>query len=465
LRLQQRQAQDHSGFLRWAPLGDSPGMMSIIPAVPRPRHAYDHRLREHVVRSGPTSLGHRLAIPRSTIWTWRRRGLRPVVTIEPLDQDRQHLLESIAKLERRARVLAAVVRLLLAIVRLSGFSLAGRRLPDGAAKADILRTIESAQPFLPLALVLRVLRLERARYHAWRHAAVACALADRPSCPRTNPGQLTAGEVATIKSMVLAPEHRHMPLRTLALLAQRVGKVFASVTTWAKLVREHGWRRPRRRLYPPKPTVGVRATQPNVAWHVDTTIIKLLDGTRAYVHAVVDNFSRKILAWTVAAHLEPTTTCQVLLAAGKHLVSAGRPLLYADSGIENINDAVDATLFSACLERVLTQVEIAFSSSMIEAFWRSLKHQWLYLNSLDSIERLRALVEFYVEQHNTQMPHAAFSGQTPDEMYFGTATNLPAELAAARDLARAARLAANRGLLCDRCLGKQVTPPESEIPP
>jgi putative transposase len=43
--------------------------------------------------------------------------------------------------------------------------------------------------------------------------------------------------------MVLAPEYRHMPLRTLALYAQRVGKVFASVTTWAKLVRERGWRR------------------------------------------------------------------------------------------------------------------------------------------------------------------------------------------------------------------------------
>jgi putative transposase len=265
--------------------------------------------------------------------------------------------------------------------------------------------------------------------------------------------------------MVLAPEHRHMPLRTLALYAQRVGNVFASVTTWAKLVREHGWRRPRRRLYPPRPTVGVRATQPNEAWHVDTTVIKLLDGTRAYLHAAIDNFSRKILAWTVAARLEPATTCQVLLAAGKHLVSAGRPLLYADSGIENINGAVDATLFSACLERVLTQVDVTFSNSMIEAFWRSLKHQWLYLNSLDSIECLRALVGFYVEQHNTQMPHAAFSGQTPDEMYFGTAANLPAELAAARDLARGVRLAANRGLSCDRCLGEQVTPLESEIPP
>ena len=256
-----------------------------------------------------------------------------------------------------------------------------------------------------------------------------------------------------------------MPLRTLALYAQRVGKVFASVTTWAKLVREHGWRRPRRRLYPPKPTVGVRATQPNEAWHVDTTVIKLLDGTRAYLHAAIDNFSRKILAWTVAARLEPATTCQVLLAAGKHLVSAGRPLLYADSGIENINGAVDDTLFTACLERVLAQVDVTFSNSMIEAFWRSLKHQWLYLNSLDSIERLRALVEFYVEQHNTQMPHAAFSGQTPDEMYFGTAANLPAELAAARSCAGVSRLAANRAMSCDRCLGQQPHPTESRIPP
>jgi len=102
---------------------------------------------------------------------------------------------------------------------------------------------------------------------------------------------------------------------------------------------------------------------------------------------------------------------------------------------------------------------------MIEAFWRSLKHQWLYLNSLDSIEHVRTLVAFYVEQHNTKMPHAAFHGQTPDEMYFGAAADLPAELAAARDLARAARLAANRALSCERCLGQQPNLREPQIPP
>jgi putative transposase len=79
--------------------------------------------------------------------------------------------------------------------------------------------------------------------------------------------------------------------------------------------------------------------------------------------------------------------------------------------------------------------------------------------------RLQALVEFYVEQHNTQMPHAAFSGQTPDEMCFGTAANLPAELASARSRARDSRLAANRALSCEACLGQQVGPTESPIPP
>jgi hypothetical protein len=111
--------------------------------------------------------------------------------------------------------------------------------------------------------------------------------------------------------------------------------------------------------------------------------------------------------------------------------------------------AVDAALFTACLNRVLAQVDVGFSNSMIEAFWRSMKHQWLFLNSLDSIERLRVLIQFFVEQHNTKMPHPAFSGQTPDEMYFGTAVDLPA----------------NRAMTCNQCSGQQASPPVVPNPP
>jgi transposase InsO family protein len=144
--------------------------------------------------------------------------------------------------------------------------------------------------------------------------------------------------------MVLDAAYRHMPLGTLARHAQRIGNVFASPTTWARLVRERGWRRPRLRVHPAKPTVGVRAGRPNELWHIDATIIKLLDGTKAYLHAVIDNFSRRILAWTVADRLDPAATCKVLVDASSHLtIRPGPPTVVADSGVENVNALVDAT--------------------------------------------------------------------------------------------------------------------------
>ena len=55
-----------------------------------------------------------------------------------------------------------------------------------------------------------------------------------------------------------------------------------------------------------------------------------------------------------------------------------------DSGVENTNSAVTALVESGTLRRILAQVDVVFSNSMIEAWWRMLKHQWLYLNELDS---------------------------------------------------------------------------------
>jgi hypothetical protein len=67
--------------------------------------------------------------------------------------------------------------------------------------------------------------------------------------------------------------------------------------------------------------------------------------------------------------------------------------------------------------------------------------------------RLRsgALVTFCVEQHNTSLPHAAFAGQTPDEMYVGRGEEDSRNLAAARAQAREARMEANRGPTCVTC--------------
>ena len=136
-------------------------MAPTASAAARTRRAYDHRLREHVIRCGGKSIVKHVQIPRSTVSSWRRRGLRPVVTTEPLGLYQQHVFDSRARWEKQARVLAAVVRLLLALLRASGFDLAGKRLPGGEAKAGILRAVASAQLFLPLALILRIVGLDR----------------------------------------------------------------------------------------------------------------------------------------------------------------------------------------------------------------------------------------------------------------------------------------------------------------
>ena len=109
-----------------------------------------------------------------------------------------------------------------------------------------------------------------------------------------------------------SPEFRHVPIGTLAVLAQRLGKVWASPSTWYHLVRKYGWRRPRLRVHPAKPKVGLRTTRADEMWHIDTTV--------------------------------------------------------------------------------------------------------------------RRLVAFYVDEHHRVLPHSAYCGQAPDEMYFGTGDAVPADL-------------------------------------
>ena len=84
----------------------------------------------------------------------------------------------------------------------------------------------------------------------------------------------------------------------------------------------------------------------------------------------------------------------------------------------------------------------------VVAISSALKHQWLYLNTLDTLENL---IAFYVEEHNTRLPHSAFIGQTPDEMYFGTGNDIPTELETARKSPRYSRMEVNRNMSCRTC--------------
>ena len=426
-------------------------MISLM-TTDRPQKRYDHRLRELVQRTGDLTIATDLGVPRSTTRGWLRTAPTVVVSLDVADLTELELRQEVLTLRRRVQKLAALLRLALVLLRVSGFTLSGERLLDGRDKLRILRAIDQARACIPLRALLRLLSLSPSRFHAWRRRHTVCALDDQSPCPRTSPHRLTPSEIRVIEDMVTSPDYRHVPTGTLAVLAQRLGTIWASASTWYRLVQRFGWRRPRLRVHPAKPKVGLRTTRPDEMWHIDTTVIRLLDGTRAYLHAVIDNFSRRILAWRVAETFAPVNSVAVLLDASRAATpSDTAPVVMADAGVENVNAQVDELIASGVLRRVLAFTELQFSNSMIEAWWRSLKHQWLFLHSLDSVTTVRRLVEFYVDEHNRVLPHSAFRGQTPDEMYFGTGDAVPADLTSGADTARRARAEANRSAACRTC--------------
>lgn len=69
----------------------------------------------------------------------------------------------------------------------------------------------------------------------------------------------------------------------------------------------------------------------------------------------------------------------------------------------------------------------------------------------ESIAAVRRLTVFYVKEFNALLPHSAFKGQTPDEMYFGTGLRVEEQIEAGKAMARENRLEENRNVACDEC--------------
>jgi putative transposase len=347
------------------------------------------------------------------------------------------------------------VRLLVTLQRLSDCRPGRTGISDASSRAKLLRAAERAEGVLPRRAVLKILGISPARYAGWKRREGSCEAPEQETCIRSTPTRLTVDEISAIRRMATDECYRHVPTSRLSVLAERLGTVFASPTTWYRLVRERECSRPRLRRYPKPPKAGIRASGPDEIWHIDTSTLRLTDGTKVWLHAVVDNFSRRVLVWRVADRFAVESTVAVLeQAAASAVTRDARPELIADGGVKNFNAKVDGLVATGMLRRVRALVDIKFSNSMIESWWSTLKHQWLYLHRLESVAGVRRRVAFYVSEFNGSIPHAAFHGQTPDEVYYGLGERIPIELDTARKAARARRLAANHAASCGRCVNK-----------
>jgi hypothetical protein len=158
------------------------------------------------------------------------------------------------------------------------------------------------------------------------------------------------------------------------------------------------------------------------------------------------------LAWRIADTSASGNNVAVLLEASRGALSSDTTLVVlADAGVENVHAQVDELITAGILRRVLAFTELQFSNSMFEAWWRFLNHQRLFLHSPDSVTIVHRLVQCYVDEQNRVLPHSAFRGQTPDEMYVGTGAAGAADLRSRATAARRARGEANRSASCETC--------------
>ena len=124
----------------------------------RQQQRYDHRLRELVRYTGDPDCVAHLGVPRSTAISWiKDTDDRPVVTDQIMDMASCELRTEILTLRARVQKLSAIIRLLLALIRVLGIRLDETRLPEGTAKARLLRAIVRSKDSLPLKGALKVL--------------------------------------------------------------------------------------------------------------------------------------------------------------------------------------------------------------------------------------------------------------------------------------------------------------------
>ncbi|MCB9658214.1 MAG: DDE-type integrase/transposase/recombinase [Sandaracinaceae bacterium] len=237
------------------------------------------------------------------------------------DEDRLvvDLHVALAQAQAANAKLRAIIRLLLALVAVLGGRLHDRRVPEAHHKRRLLAAVRHTSPALGRPAALRILGLTPERVRNWERRSLACTLDDAPSCPKHSPHQLTREERGTIRRYAKDLALRHLSTVSLALLAARHGHLFAAVSTWLREIHRLGIQRPGRRLHPRRSKVGVRASRPNELWHIDASRIRLLDGTVRWLHGIIDNHSRKILAWTVGTSCRAAATEALLRQAVAYL--------------------------------------------------------------------------------------------------------------------------------------------------
>lgn len=162
----------------------------------------------------------------------------------------------------------------------------------------------------------------------------------------------------------------------------------------------------------------VTASRPNHIFGIDITYIRLLRGW-LYLVAVLDWFSRYVLAWELSDSLELPF---VLDCARCALAQATPTIWNSDQGSHFTSPQYTELLLAAGVQISMDGRGRARDNIFTERLWRSVKYEEVYLTEYVTPRDARQGLGRYFQFYNHERPHQALAYQTPAAMYFQPAT-------------------------------------------
>jgi len=159
---------------------------------------------------------------------------------------------------------------------------------------------------------------------------------------------------------------------------------------------------------------GADINRPNQVWSTDITYIRLPRGF-VYLVAIIDWYSRKVLAWRLSNTLDASFCVDCLEAAIK---AYGAPEIFnTDQGSQFTSDSFTRMLLNNGITISMDGRGRALDNIFVERLWRTVKYEEIYLKKHDRLQDLLMGLTSYFLFYNEERRHQALDYKTPGEVY------------------------------------------------
>jgi len=159
---------------------------------------------------------------------------------------------------------------------------------------------------------------------------------------------------------------------------------------------------------------GVEIVRVNQVWSVDITYVRLAHGF-AYLVAVIDWYSRRVLSWRLSNTLESGFCVEAL---EESLRLYGLPEIFnSDQGSQFTSESFTSRLLENNVKISMDGRGRAYDNIFIERLWRSVKYEDIYLRQYQNIPECKTGLGKYFGFYDTERRHQALDYKTPQEVY------------------------------------------------